>query len=611
MTRSRGVSEVVGVVLLLGITIATVTATVSIGNAALQQDQDRLTVEQAELQAGAFHRAVSSATDGTSATARFDAAGLHTDVDPQQGWVNVTVRNTSSGDIMWRNVPLGTVRFAQSEPHLVYQGGAVFRVEDGYALVRERPEFSYRNGSLGFAIRTIGGNVTTNGGIILQQGNTTPVYPQAGLTNPVENTEIEITIHSRYYRAWERIFEDAGADAVTDAGRNTTSVTFPTRLEPLGGAITAGTPTSGLTLSGGMSVDSYNSSDPNSMNGRYSRVVSSGGVTLTGGISVNSDLVSGGDVTIKGGSELQGTLRTAGNFTLESGTVAGDGNDNDSRVQGDAYVARNVTIKYGSSFDGDLYYGGNLTEIDDSVIADENIHKQQVSASVVTPRPITEHMSRIITDARASNSNDETLSISNNRLNCTRNVDDDGNDAECNLSHGTYYLDELSMGDDEELRLNTTDGDITLVVDGNVSLAGASTARVLGDGRVNLFTSGDYSMGGSGDVLVGDGSSDSPPATQFWTYLYPNASARLGGGSKYTGVIYGPGPSDGSGARIVPGASGGTAHIHGALVGDVRLVEGGVDIHYDTALQNSIILPPSARKSKYAHIRLDAVNASS
>jgi hypothetical protein len=132
------------------------------------------------------------------------------------------------------------------------------------------------------------------------------------------------------------------------------------------------------------------------------------------------------------------------------------------------------------------------------------------------------------------------------------------------IDEGTYYFDsELSV---DGATFNTTDGNITLVVDGGMDVSGDNPVE--GDGEVQVYLDEGYDLKGSINGPNGT-------AKQFQVYVHSDADLITHGGSSYfAGVVYAPNTDieqQGSGT------------VKGALVGEVIRVNGNPSNTFETA----------------------------
>jgi len=186
-------------------------------------------------------------------------------------------------------------------------------------------------------------------------------------------------------------------------------------------------------------------------------------------------------------------------------------------------------------------------------------------------------------DIERDNDNDETGGIDNtDRL---APVTCAGGGCTYELDAGRYYLTEIDLDSNDELVLDTSGGDIDLLVDGPVQFERARV-DVVGDGTVNVYVdSGDP---GQDDLLL-DRTEVSVPgdrSPQLWIWMRSDANALIEGGGgtspEVDGVVYGAsgdGASDGTRIRVRTGAE-----VFGAVVGDVAEISQYAAVHFDRAL---------------------------
>ncbi|MFC7215573.1 hypothetical protein ACFQO4_15975 [Saliphagus sp. GCM10025334] len=106
------------------------------------------------------------------------------------------------------------------------------------------------------------------------------------------------------------------------------------------------------------------------------------------------------------------------------------------------------------------------------------------------------------------------------------------------LENGTYYADELLLEKKDGLEIDLSEGDVTVLVDGNIGLDNAKIEVVDGAGTdhvARVYTTGDVAIGGgSGGVTV---ESDDP--RRFQLYGTSEMKFAIGQGT-FTGTIYAP-----------------------------------------------------------------------
>lgn len=558
MGGSRGQSSVIGFVLVVGVAVVAITGILIYGGVALTDAASQANAEKARLSANKFHQVAGFVVGGGSESRQLDT-GVPVRTDPDRGWFRVS----SAGTVLV-NESLGAVSFGPGDGHAVYQGSALFFPGEEGTRTRQGPQLRYRDGTFEVTILSVDGTAAGHDRVAIASDSADRVFPDpdASLTNPVESGRFTVTIGSAYYRQWgEHLAAQTGTTPRYDHEAETVSI----QLVPDGqgreleGGVLAGAPNGELVLSGGVRIDSYNSSGGADEEGA---IVSTGDVVLEGGGQVDGDLVAAGDLTVQNGGHLRGDADAGGEFLATGGSL----------IDGDVRVAADARVDPGVNYRGTLTHGGSLTDSGNEV---PDATREPVNVDVPERPSVAGHVALVRDSLRESNDNASTPSIDGGRLDCVHDVDGTGGNNQCELTSGEYYLDELTLDANEELIVDTTDGDVTIAVDGDVTLEGSGTIEVVGDGRVNVYATGSYSQtGGSTVTTPGD------TAGQFWVYLEPGETATLSSGGKFVGVVYGPG-GDGPGVSIEPSSG---QEIYGALVGDVELVGSGARIHYDTAL---------------------------
>ncbi|MFC7172406.1 hypothetical protein ACFQL0_01450 [Haloplanus litoreus] len=161
------------------------------------------------------------------------------------------------------------------------------------------------------------------------------------MANPLSSGSVRVTVRSEYYRGWADYFRtrtDADTVRVYDANRSVAVVlSVPTRGREIGDSIAARSPT--VTVQGGATVDSYNSSE-----GTYATTRGE-----NGSVYVGEDLVNAGGGTIYGDMRVDGDFEGGGGIEVTGRLIA----DGDADLTGGG-----VTVDDELIADGDLRLGG-------------------------------------------------------------------------------------------------------------------------------------------------------------------------------------------------------------------------------------------------------------
>lgn len=564
-SRDRGLTPVVGVVLLVGIIVLGSVVAAIAGTAALDGTRTSVEVARAETAMSELDARASDTALGPDATSARDVE--FGDVGPDgylrtthDSWLRVSVVNASTGveDASVVNATLGTVTYTHGGSTVAYEGGGVWRGDGENTTMVSPPEFHFRNATLTLPVITVDGDGEVRERLRVQRaGPMTRAYPNesAGLTNRVADTKVTVTVHSDYYAAWGHYFEETTDGIVTyDHGAQTVTVTFLSipRWAGLGNGIVA-TSGAGEVKIGGNSVyiDSYDSSQ-----GTYSDTQ-----------SANGSIVAANDVTTTGTSDIRGEIRSGADVALSG----------DTSITG--------TVYWTDSFEpnGAQVNGGN----------------EQI-AGVAAFEPIDGYVLDTVARLRTANNNSEVGVIADHELTGSGT-----------LPAGSYYLDRIAVGPGNTLELNTTDGDVVIAVEDTVTVEGnggnAAAIRVVGNGTATVFMVGDepvdFTLGKNGQVAVPDERSG-----QFRVYGTKEFDAEItsnqGNTLRFEGVIYAPAGTTGDGSVKI-----GQADFYGAIVTGSLDIKQGAQIHYDLGLGGERFpRSPTVSRLEYMHVAVHPIN---
>ncbi|MFB6108133.1 MAG: collagen-binding domain-containing protein [Haloplanus sp.] len=654
---ARAQSNVIGVVLLLGIVVVGTTSVVILGGAALSDVDRHVDVQRGELAMTNLDSRVSDVALGSAESRRVELGGSGTArVDGTAGTVTIEQIGCGGCPQTMANTSLGAVAYTRGPTTIAYQGGGVWRTDGGRARMVSPPEFHYRWGTTGageptltFPLVVLRGHASSDA-LVFRKNGTRAVFPDPsrGRTNPLDAGSVRITIQSDYYRGWATYFEtrtDADTVTVDDANRTVVAVlSVPGKSREVTDSIAARSPT--VTVQGGATVDSYNSSQggypaTRGENGSVyvgEDLANAGGGTIYGdmrvdgdfggggGVDVKGDLIADGDVTLGGGVDVDGSVLADGDLAISGGTqvnspvivsgrvveTGGGVRVTDDVVAGGDYVAKSSTI------DGDVRAGGDFTmgagtNVNGDVTVSGTFVKQpwQHPSGTVTEHAPPPDLSGVdpARDLTPPNLQPIDHSIDSRVQSYSMSNDNAGSDAArietdecggghpaCTLSNGTYHLSSLELTGGQ-LTFDATGGPVYVAVDGDVSTTGGTSVDVVGSHTVHVYATGDYDVaGGSTWESVGD------RGDQIWLYGSSSSSVSLSGGSTVYGVVYAPGNRDIS-------VTGG-AELYGALVGQVSTVDGGTAVHYDTVLsdQKPELAAGAGAPITYLHVTVNEVD---
>ena len=338
----RGQSEVIGVVLLLGITIAAVTATVAMGSVALGLVTDE--AQSASVENGMSQLSSQSGLValGEADARRFDLGSIEGGqlrLNENAGRVEVRIENGTDGETTVYNDSIGALEYVGEERTIALQGGGVWTASNGYSQMISPPEYHYRGTTLTFPIVRLTGTDQTpqrGTGVIRRSAGDPDAVTETA--NPLENGTVVVEVQSDYYEGWYEFFSQRADGSVTKYDANQTTVarlvvpdevTF-SRAISLGGEYSHESESNGLDESLYSEDEVYPSPDPmidsalqeaEDANNSLSNCFDSGSACTNGtyyaseDVSVNERVefnTSDGDITIAvdgdldlGGNELE------------------------------------------------------------------------------------------------------------------------------------------------------------------------------------------------------------------------------------------------------------------------------------------------------------------
>ena len=458
----RAQSEVIGVVLLLGLTITAVGVTVALGSTAVSDVQSSADVQRIE---GAMTQVDSKASlvahgGSTSQRVRLDPsrnADVRVDGDAGTMRIEVEAKNETGGvETVTKNVTLGAIVYERGGERVAYQGGGVWRANDDGSWMVSPPEFHYRGDTLTLPLVTIeGANGRLGDAAVVTGRSEHPegLFPSENVSNPLLGGNVTVTVESEYAQAWGRFFETRTRGNVTRV--SPTEVRVALRTETIHPTLSAGVSalgTSRLEFGGidTLYADSYDSTDE-SYPGR-------------------------------GNASDNAVLQTTSDFHL---TSRGGGNTESIEVRGDL-IAESFKIPKGQA-KKKLTVTGE-TRVDDSL---ENA--DPVAGA------ISERMTRV-RDLDLQSGGDSITGFAHDD-GTVRTIDEDTYvDGDVAVSDGSTLRVEdgatvqitgsLDLSGDGRVEFESDDGDLAALVEGDVSVRDQAALRARGGDRGELLVDG-------------------------------------------------------------------------------------------------------------------------
>lgn len=252
----RAVSNTVGVILIFGITIASVTALIAVGGAVIDDTRADAERSQMENSMSGFSSKASLVGLGEAGDQRFSlgrASEGQVDVREDAGRVHVYLEDAEGETDTIGETSMGSVVYRNGDREIAYQGGGVWERQGDFSRMISPPEFHYRAETLTFPIINVTGDGSAAGdvrGTVRSDADSTQLYPNTteneGFENPLTNGTVYVEIESEYCRGWESFFEarsQGGVDEPCDEGpSDTVIIDLTVDIDPtFGAAVTAGT----------------------------------------------------------------------------------------------------------------------------------------------------------------------------------------------------------------------------------------------------------------------------------------------------------------------------------------------------------------------------------
>ncbi|WP_435333570.1 polymer-forming cytoskeletal protein [Haloarchaeobius sp. TZWWS8] len=558
--RGRGVTPVVGVVLLVGIVAIGTISLLVFSGVALEQAQDQATDKRVEQSFVEFDRNLQSVaySDGGARSVPFDLVAKEAAIRHEDAGRVIITMTKGGNTTTIVNKSIGVIEYERDGEIYAYQAGGVFRGTGENTVVLSPPNTEYNinddgEPTLSLPILQTSGDKQLNSGTITMRKNRTI----APLNNAsiIRGAMVTVTIESEYYGGWYEHFNAMtdGTGVTKNESANTTTVELLNPVPPKSvesGMVATGAATT-LDIENNAEIDSYNSSA-----GPYA--ISSG---------TTSEIVAAGDVVVSNNADVDGDVIAGGDVTIEKGTVDG-----------------NVSVEPGGTISVDSQ-DGTLTG------------NKYYNASVPSPSPSVTliDQKRMLIESNNNNSRPGVdIDTSTNTLT--------GCSSTCSVEEGQYYLEEIDTGNDAVIELNASDGPIEIVVDGDVVLGNKAEIRVKGTHRVNMYIEGEVVLSQNSEVTV-----PQDRAPQYWMYVNPGTETAIENGVRFTGVLYGPANGTTEGTAFTLSQN---AEVYGAIVGTIGEVENNYELHYDEALVGTRAVPESVTQIPsitYLHVSVHEV----
>ena len=236
-STSRGQSEVLGFVLLIGLTMAVIGATVAVGSVAYANATTDVEYANVENAMSKLSSQASLVALGSHESRSFDMGSIRdgsVHVDETEGSIqmyydeNATSITNATLDETTRfyDQSLGAVIYRDGDRELAMQGGGVWKLQNGIGSMVSPPEYHYRQTTLTFPIVRVTGEGSTSGrvrGSVEKVSTDRITHPNAP-SNPIENGTVVIKVQSDYYEGWYNFFQTRSGGSVNIDHDNQTTI---------------------------------------------------------------------------------------------------------------------------------------------------------------------------------------------------------------------------------------------------------------------------------------------------------------------------------------------------------------------------------------------------
>jgi hypothetical protein len=221
--RPRGQSDVLAIVLLLGMVFLGAAAVVVTGGFLVESVQEDSEHQVAESTADQTHQLISEAATSGEARQLPTVDGNAVDTEFTDGG-SITLAMTDDGSSCGAHAPvsanLGAIQYDTGDRTVIYEGGAIWeRSESGYSI-RRAPGIDYAGENAQLSLTVIGGTTTNDQGerIVSPDAARSQQFNQ-NLSEMIldcrlasgDNTDLSVTVDSEHADAWERYFAESVA----------------------------------------------------------------------------------------------------------------------------------------------------------------------------------------------------------------------------------------------------------------------------------------------------------------------------------------------------------------------------------------------------------------
>ncbi len=554
-------AEVIGHVLILGITIIGIALITLVGVPTIYNMRDMINIKNAEQTFTVLDSRASKVALGESMQQlmKINLGGGKVTVVPNSSSdpsYMLFEMNNATTTLVSINIDMGKIIYRLGEREVSYEGGGVWSKYPEGSVMLSPPEFNYNGVTITLPVLSISGNYSNSGEgaasiQIEKSANPTVLYPNSSKTdyvNPISLnvSETKITIKSEYYDAWAEYFRSIALVHVEESPANKTVFVTLGSPEVITNFQYAVLASDYIILDNKAVVDSYNSSI-----GNYSVSGSNNGsLRATNRIDF---LKSAKPPIVKGNVMIGGTI----------GPSDGEGN-----ITKDLYTSTRP-IPSG------ITYGGNLSN----------------RVSGLTMGNTANLVQGKINEYKTNNNNSNSTCLTGTVLktdHCTFY-------SNSNNYLSNYYITKFQTQNNQELTFDTTLNDINIAIDSNpVIFSTSSEFIVIGNHSVRLYLNTNLDVN---NVFMANRENPDDNSALFQIISSSTNPINFGSGGvdkyEFCGFIWAPDADVDTGNHV---------QFYGAIVAKSLTVANGEGMHFDEALANIQTNIMSGTKLVYLYI---------
>ncbi|MCZ7357452.1 MAG: hypothetical protein O8C66_08040 [Candidatus Methanoperedens sp.] len=532
--------EVVGHVIILGITVTGISMITLVGVPVIYQLEERANVQNMEQTYTMLDSRVSRVALG-------EAPRQIIDVNPGGGSVSIQPNSSSAqsyvliefkmdtGAIIPVTIPMGKIVYRNGDREVAYEGGGVWSKYPAGSVMLSPPEFNYNGVTLTFPIVNITGNYSSGGKgtstlNVEKRGEAQIICPNATFPNPLSKnvTQVTITLKSEYYDGWADYFRSitlATVKEVPDEKKVVLSLqTQPVVTNFFYGALAS----KKIEMKNNAISDSYNSSK-----GPYSSSKSE-----NGSIRATAEIKMDDHAIVKGNAMTHGDITGKGTITKDAYANSFD------------YVDV-LGMEYGPVEGLSL---GSTTSLVQS-----KLNEYQATNNNLASTCLRDAGNRTL-DGKYSNNSDWKKNSDNN--------------PECVIYTGNYYLEKFDLGDKSVLILDTTSGAVNMAIESHdLKVSNNANINVRGSYHVRIYLNEKLDL--NNNALINPTNNDK--SYLFQVITSSSQDITIHNNVDYRGFIWAPY------SKIELEND---MEVFGAIVGKEFKLKNNQAIHYDEALQN-------------------------